>query len=233
MGKVKFSKEIKVEACERFNDGIGSITSIAKEVGCAESVLRQWYKRYVLHGPTAFDTTPYKRSYDKEFKLSVIESYLKGDYSMEDLAAKHNIEYGLVQKWIHKYNDGMEIKSYYPKGDVCTMKDRKTTYEERLEIVKGIISNDFNYKEAASRYGLNYALVYKWTRSYLKDGEESLQYKKRGPKGANSSNKGELSEVEQLKQALKKEIALRKRRELEIAVLKKKEEFEKKLLSRK
>lgn len=128
----------------------------------------------------------------------------------------------MVQSWIQKYNNGIEIKSYDPKGEVYTMKSRTTTNEERLDIVMWVISNQMNYKEAAQRYGVNYALVYKWTRLYLKDGEESLQYKKRGPKEQNSTNKSNLSEVEQLRQALEKETALRKRRELEIEVLKKK-----------
>jgi transposase-like protein len=139
----------------------------------------------------------------------------------------------MVENWIKKYNNGIEIKGYDSKGDVYTMKARKTTYEERLEIVKWVISNDMNYKEAANQYGVNYSLVYKWTKSYLEDGEESLQYKKRGPKEKSSINEFDLSEVEQLRQALEKEIALRKRRELEIEILKKKEEFEKKLRYRK
>lgn len=62
------------------------------------------------------------------------------------------------------------------------MKSRKTTLEERLEIVEWVIMNDMNYKEAASKFSITYALVYKWTKSYLKDGIESLKYKKRGPK---------------------------------------------------
>ena len=102
------------------------------------------------------------------------------------------------------------------------MKSRKTTYEERLEIVKWAISNQMKYQEAATRYGVEYALVYKWTRAYLKDGEEALKYKKRGPKPPDHSNEHNLSEVEKLRQELEREKTLRKRRELEIEILKKK-----------
>jgi len=226
----KFSKEIKIEFCEKVRDGKGSFRSIAKEIGCSKSTLCKWYYTYLQHGPSAFDISNHNKSYDKEFKLSVIESYLSGNHSAVDLSAKYNIAVSMVQVWIQKYNDGIEIKSYDPKGDVYTMKSRETTYEERIDIVKWVISNQMNYKEAAQRYDINYALVYKWTRSYLKDGEESLQYKKRGPKEQNSVDKKDLNEVEQLRQALEKETTLRKRRELEIEVLKKKEEFEKKVL---
>lgn len=60
-----------------------------------------------------------------------------------------------------------------------------------------------------------------------------MQYKKRGPKPPKPLKKQNLSEIERLKIELKEEQALRKRRELEIKILKKKEEFEKKLYYRK
>lgn len=228
----KFSKEVKIEACKKYQNGEGSFESISLEIGSNASVLRRWYYRYIEHGASAFDSSPNNNSYDKEFKLYIIDSYQSGSSTVE-LSAKYNIANSMVENWINKYNNGIEIKSYDPKGEIYTMKARETTYEERLEIAKWVISNDMNYKEAANQYGINYALVYKWTKSYLKDGEESLQYKRRGPKAKNSLNECDLSEVEQLKLALEKEIALRKRRELEIEILKKKEEFEKKLRYRK
>jgi len=227
--KPKFDKKIKVQACEDYHIGKNSIANLAKEIGCSQGVLRRWYSRYITHGSNVFDCSPKNTSYDAEFKTSVVKSYLSGEYSMAGLSAKHNISFAVVQRWIKKYNNGIDLKSYDPKGDVYTMKARKTTFEERLEIVEWVISNDMNYKEAAIRYATNYALVYKWTKSYLKDGEQSLEYKKRGPSSKSNLSDSDLSEVEQLKQALAKEIALRKRREFELEVLKKKEEFEKKI----
>ena len=34
------------------------------------------------------------------------------------------------------------------------MKSRKTTFDERLEIVKWTIENDMNYKNSADKYGI-------------------------------------------------------------------------------
>jgi transposase len=108
------------------------------------------------------------------------------------------------------------------------MKSRRTTFEERLEIVNWVIANNMNYKEAASRFQIRYALVYKWTKDYEKKGAEALRYKKRGPKAKSAVDESSLSEVERLKLALEREQALRKRAEFELEVLKKKEEFEQK-----
>lgn len=139
----------------------------------------------------------------------------------------------MVIKWTNKYNSGIELRDYKPKGEVYTMKSRKTTFQERVEIVEWVIAHDMNYKEAASKFSINYALVYKWTKAYLKDGEEALKYKKRGPKHKSSVDEAPLTEIERLKLELEKEKALRKRKEFELEVLKKKEEFEKKNLYRK
>ncbi len=141
---------------------------------------------------------------------------------MPDLAAKYNISYSVLRGWIKKWHNGIEIEDYDPKGDVYTMKSRKTTFEERLEIVKWVIQNNMVYKDAADKYSITYALVYKWTRAYTDQGPEVLKYQKRGPKSKSEIDESNLTEVEKLKLELEKEKALRKRREFELEVLKKK-----------
>lgn len=44
MGRhTKYSKEVKVEACEKYLSGKGSFISIANEIGCRKEVVRRWY----------------------------------------------------------------------------------------------------------------------------------------------------------------------------------------------
>jgi transposase len=109
------------------------------------------------------------------------------------------------------------------------MKSRKTTIEERLEIVHWIMDNNMNYKEAADKYAVKYAIIYQWVQKYLKEGKEALEYKKRGPKGKNVIAENKLSDIDLLKIELEREKALRKQAEFRLEVLKKKEEFEEKL----
>lgn len=231
--KSKYSEEVKIKACEDYDKGNGSFKDIAESIGAGLSVVYRWYITYKEHGSSAFEASNKNRSYTKEFKLSVIEEYASGNYSMLDLVAKYNISMGLLCNWIDKWYNGIEINAYDPKGDVYTMKSRKTTFEERLEIVKWVIENDMSYKDAADKYSITYALVYRWTRAYIDKGPEALKYQKRGPKSKSVIDESNLTEVEKLKLELEKEKVLRKRREFELEVLKKKEEFEKKLRSRK
>jgi transposase len=113
------------------------------------------------------------------------------------------------------------------------MESRKTTYKERLEIVKWVINNDMNYKEAADKYAIKYSSVYKWTKMYLNKGPESLKYRKRGPKSKTDINEDELTENEKLKLELERERAKNKRLAFALEIHKKKEEFQKERESRK
>jgi transposase len=102
------------------------------------------------------------------------------------------------------------------------MESRKTTFEERLKIVKWVIAHDMNYTEAAEKNGIKYALVYQWVQKYLKGGVEALRYRKRGPKSKSVVDESSLSDVEKLKLELEREKTLRKHAEFKLEVLKKK-----------
>ena len=98
---------------------------------------------------------------------------------------------------------------------------RKTTIDERREIVEYCLSRDKDYKGAAEKYDVSYSQVYNWTRSYLANGPEGLK-DNRGRRKADE----ELSELEKLRRE-----NLRLKRQLEderraVELLKKVQEFE-------
>jgi transposase len=231
--KAKYSKEVKIQACIDYDEGKGNFCDIAREISIDSSDVRKWYLRYKEHGCSVFNESNSNRSYSKDFKLQVINEYISKKYSITMIGARYNISNRVISNWIKKWYNGVEIKDYDPKGDVYTMKSRKTTFEERLEIVKWTIENNMSYKNAADKYSITYALVYKWTRDYIDKGPEALNYQKRGRKLKSEIDESSLTEVERLKIELEKERAIRKRREFELEVLKKKEELEKKLRYRK
>ncbi|WP_128610018.1 helix-turn-helix domain-containing protein [Clostridium haemolyticum] len=103
------------------------------------------------------------------------------------------------------------------------MKSRKTTHEERVEIVKWVINNNMNYKEAANLNGIKYALVYQWVQKYISNGPDALRLKKRGPHKKHSIAEESLNKIEKLKLELERERHLRKRAELRLEIHKKEE----------
>lgn len=204
--KSKFSKEVKIAACEKYRTGKGSFVSISNEVGCDVSCLRKWYYDYINHGETIFEDKTRNASYTVEFKLAVINEMKNS--SIMTASSKFGISTAVVRKWFLSYNNGETIKDYSPCGEVYTMKARKTTFEERIDIVKYVLENDNDYKGAADTYSIPYASVYQWVHKYLQYGEESLRYSRGRPK--KDGFKRELTELE------KKDIEIeRLKRELE------------------
>lgn len=190
--------------------------------------MREWYYAYKIHGETAFSHSDTNKSYTKIFKESIVNEYLSGKVSAEDLGAKYNITIRTIRKWINMYYNGIEIRDYDPKGEIYTMKSRKTTFEQRIEIVKWVIDNNMNCKAAADNNGIKYALIYQWVQKYLKSGAEGLKHKTRGPKKQSAIDESSLSEVERLKLELEREKTLRERAEFRLELFKKKKNLHKK-----
>ena len=124
--------------------------------------------------------------------------------------------------WIKKYNNLEELKDYNPKWEIY-MKDysRKTTYEERIEIVNDCLTNDKNYKGTAHKFNVSYTQVYQWVKKYEKYGEEGL-IDKRGKR----KDEEQLSETEILQHKVKMLERQLKEKEMENEVLKKVQEIE-------
>lgn len=228
--KVKYNKELKLEIIKRYLNG-ESANALANEYGMAkrgEALVFRWVHRYEVLGETAFETSNTNKSYSKEFKELVINEYLSGGISFCDLANKYNISSNtIVRKWVSKYNNGIEIKDYDPKSEVYTMKARKTTLEERVEIVKYVLSNEFDYKGAADKYSVPYASVYQWVKKYNELGEDSLSDRRGRPSSSKPSHELTESEKQAIEiEKLKKEI---ERSKMVIEVLKKNIEIQERM----
>ena len=73
------------------------------------------------------------------------------------------------------YIANIELKDYNPKRGIYMAKARrKTTIDERKEIVNYCIEHNSNYKETAVLYDVSYSQVYSWVKKYDSDGEEGL-----------------------------------------------------------
>ena len=51
---------------------------------------------------------------------------------------------------------------------------RKTTYEERINLVSECIEKNYDYNYIINKYQVSYNQIYNWVRKYKKDGEASL-----------------------------------------------------------
>lgn len=98
---------------------------------------------------------------------------------------------------------------------------RKTTIEERKEIVEYCINHECNYKDTASLYDVSYSQVYSWVKKYDATRDDGLADKR-----GHHKTDDEVDELERLKRE-----NLRLKRQLEekdmlTELLKKVKEFE-------
>ena len=128
----------------------------------------------------------------------------------------------VLLRWVSLYNANRELKDYCPNREVYMAEARrKTTLEERKEIVEYCINHNRNYKETASIYGVSYSQVYSWVKKYNSSGEDGLTDKRGRHKADN-----EVDELERLRREnlrLKKQL---QEKDMLAELLKKVQEFE-------
>lgn len=223
MAKKKHSPEWMIARVQEYLSGQGSYDSIAQASGVDRRTLRRWVNQYREHGDAAFYKAPGNKHYSKEFKLMCVEAVLSGEDSVDNITAKYEISnHSVLRKWISEYNANRELKDYDPKREVYMAEARrKTTLEERKEIVEYCLSHDRDYKGTAGIYDVSYGQVYSWVRKYDEKGEDGLTDKR----GHHKSDE-EVDELERLRREnlrLKRQL---EERDMVVELLKKVREFE-------
>ena len=225
----KYTAEIKIAACKEFLDGKLSHREICQKYGISfkesssSSILNEWILRYQVLGENAFIKTKGNRCYPHEEKVRIVEEYLAGKGSLQLIAAKYGIpSKETLRRWILKYNANRELKDYNPMREVYMAEARrKTTIEERKEIVEYCLSHDRAYKDTASLYNVSYSQVYSWVRKYDATGEEGLSDKR----GRHKTD-DEVDELELLRRENKRLKRQLEENDMLVQLLKKVKEFE-------
>ena len=133
------------------------------------STFHQKSLRYQEYGLTGIQIHSKNNQYTKAFKENVIREHLEEGTPALQLARKYNVpSHETVRNWIIKYTKGENMRSYTPKPEVYTMKSKKKTQEEKIQIVKDYLGNGLSYKEAAKKYQVSYNNVYSWVQKYKK-----------------------------------------------------------------
>ena len=221
MPRNKILKEHTLDAVIKILDGKSSISSMAKKLQVSYTAVESWIRIYQSIGVNAFDNTK-NQTYSVELKLQAVTEYLSGKGSLDTICKKFKIKSkSQLRRWISKYNNHEKLKSYSGGTGKIMEKGRKTTFEERIDIVKDYIESGTSYEEIAEKYGISYQQIYQWVRKYQEHGIDSLQ-DRRGKRKALEN----MTEIDRLRAELKMEQAKVKHLELENRVLKKLKEIE-------
>ena len=154
----KLTDEERIAAVQEYLEGKGSYAAIAKRYGINHERFRQMVIRAKTEGIEAVRISSRNKKYSTEIKLKAVTEYLEGKCSQMEICAKYHITQDTVfRRWISCYNSGKDFKERTRSERGITMnKGRKTTQEERAEIVAFCIENGKDYGIAMEKYGISY-----------------------------------------------------------------------------
>ena len=223
MSKSPHTPEFRAKVSQEYLDGIGSYRFLAERYHIGKKTLQEWVAKFRIYGIDAFITQAGNTSYSSDFKMMCVEAVLSGEGSVDDIVAKYNVSSReVLRNWIKLYNTNKELKDYDPKREV-DMADarRKTTLEERKEIVEYCIAHNRDYKGASSKYGVSYSQIYSWVKKYESLGADGLT-DKRGHRKTNE----EVDELESLRRENLRLTRQLEEKDMVVELLKKVKEFE-------
>lgn len=221
----KYTYEEKLNIVTGYLNGTFSLDKKAHELGYKSTpgCFKMWVRKYQEQGAQGLLPLTCNNSYTAEFKTMVVREYIYGKGSAVDLTVKHKISSAnVLLQWVSLYNANRELTDYCPKREVYMASTRKkTTMEERKEIVEYCIKHKRNYRDAASLFGVSYSQVYSWVKKYDDNGEYSLV----DMRGRHKTDE-EVDELERLRREnlrLKRQL---EEKEMLTELLKKAKEFE-------
>lgn len=172
--KVKGSPEEKLLLVQKYVKGEISASTASRIAGVNRSSFTGWVSHYRQEGSIGLINTGKNRSYSKELKITAVEAYLSGEGSLEVLCEKFKIRStSQLLYWIKLYNSGKNLKTF--SGGSRMKSSRKTTMEERNQIVKECIESGYDYGEIAKKHDVGYQQVYTWVKKFNELGDAGLQ----------------------------------------------------------
>ena len=218
MSKCKVTYEIKLRMVKEYIEGKITQQQAAQKCKVSTTSFQAWIRKYRGEGAEGLKSSKHNKKYSQEIKLKSVEDYLTGKGSQEEICKIYKISSKTVlQQWIMWYNGHKEFKKYSSaKGEIYMTKGRKTTREERAEIVAFCIEHGKDYGLTIETYKVSYQQIYAWVKKYEEKGVNGLTDRR-----GKAKPESELTEEERLRQENKILQAKIKDQEMEIALLKK------------
>ena len=214
----KLTDEERMSAVQEYLDGKGTLPGIAQKYGVSYSEFRRLVLRAKSEGIESIKISTSLKKYSEAVKKMAVSDYLSGKGSQDEICLKYKISSrSILRRWIKCYNSDMnnEERKSSERGNI--MKNgRKTTQEERMEIVLYCIENGRNYKLAMEKYGISYQQICPWVRKYETKGADGL-IDRRGKR----KTVYEMTEVEKLQMEVRILQAKLRNQEMENQLLKK------------
>jgi len=175
MSRSKFTYLEKMDLLTEYKNSNVLRTTFARNHGISPTAFKSWIMILKRDGIDGLKERKTNQKYTEKFKVKVVQAALNGQGTYEELM----IKYGLrnvyqISDWIFKYNNGKSLTTKYSSGKKVSFMTRKTTFEERIEIVEYVVKHNHKYSEAAEHFSVSYQQVRQWVLKSQKGGYEAL-----------------------------------------------------------
>lgn len=173
--KGKYPPEEKEKIIKKYLNGEYSYSEVCEKYRVAKDTFSEWLRLYKTHGISGITPKSTHKTYSPGLKEAAVIDYLSGIYTQDEICIKYDItKTKLLRKWIKKYNNHEKFKSSSNGGVNKMIKGRKTSLEEKIEIVTYCIENGKNYAATIEKYNVSYNQIYKWVKKYNEKGIDGL-----------------------------------------------------------
>ena len=174
MPRTKHTAPEKLAILTEYQQSALSMKATAKQYNIDASTLKRWRDKYKRDGLEGLKETHKNNHYSKQLKQMAVQSYLAGDGTLQSLTMKFDLRSAKqLQDWVSLYNGEKPLTASPFRKQVPTM-SRKTTFDERIEIVEYVTKDNHSYTEAAAHFGVSYQQARSWVLKVKAGGYEAL-----------------------------------------------------------
>ncbi|MDO7794864.1 IS66 family insertion sequence element accessory protein TnpA [Lactiplantibacillus plantarum] len=147
-----------------------SITAFSKQHGLDYHTIGQWELRLQRDSINGLIAITKNQHYSKAFKQMIIHAYLNGEGTLQELTNKYQMRStSQLRNWLIK-----QTVTASPSRKQVPKMSRKTTFNERVEIVEWINKGNHSYSEAAEHFNVSYQQARSWALKAQAKGFEAL-----------------------------------------------------------
>jgi transposase len=113
--------------------------------------------------------------YNEQFKLSVVQYYLRGSEGYAATASRFGLDHDTVSRWV----------GWFQAHGIDGLRKKFTWYsaEFKRSVLQHIWDNHLSYRQAAAIYNIRHpGILSVWERAYRDGGIEALEPRRRGRK---------------------------------------------------
>ena len=190
----KYTPNQKIKTVQEFLESNMPRQTFAKAKGIPPSTFKEWCRVYKIYGARGLLSVKTLSYYSYETKINAVKAYKNGEGSLNDICEKFGVKSSKqLRYWLIQYNNDKNLTAT-PVGKKVIHMSRKTTLEERIEIVEFITLYKHSYAEASEHYKVSYQQARMWVMKVKSAGYSAL-VDERGHR----KKKSKLTEIDKLK----------------------------------